>query len=108
MDIATAVKEAFEAAKKASDEYFKKHGEMMGACGFAWVDIGPGTHKVCRYLREHHGADRNIGRPGIHVYNPGGHATQNIDIKEAGAKAFAATLKKHFPELKCWPNSRLD
>jgi len=102
------VKEAQAAAQQATNEFVAKHGDQWGPCGFAWVDIAPANSQLARYLKQTCGAEKNYGRPGVHVWNPSGHSTQSIDAKEAGARAFADVLKKHFPEHRIYANSRLD
>jgi hypothetical protein len=52
----------------------------------------------------------NVGRKhwqkGWSIWNPAGNNTQSMDIKEAGAHAFAQVLNKH--GVDCYSASRAD
>jgi hypothetical protein len=99
-------KEATEAAKKAADEMLARFGGDRLMCGFAWVNVtgvklstklGKEFAK-CGFTKSYHG--------GIDLWNPSGSPVQNIDIKEAGAGAYAEVLRKH--GFSAYPMSRLD
>jgi hypothetical protein len=74
-----------------------------GACGFAWINIHPGTSKAARYAKKY--LDARVGYPSgmqIWVSDFG----QSVELKEAYANAFAAVLRKH--DIKAYAGSRLD
>lgn len=87
------VNQAFEAAKQATEAHLQQHGE--GAyCGFAWVNVKPGTSRIAKYLKSKDLA-RNSYYGGLDVWNPGGSHTQCMLTKEVGARAFAKVLQAH-------------
>jgi len=43
---------------------------------------------------------------GIQLWNPSGSPVQSVDIKEAGAQAYANVLRRY--DIKAFANSRLD
>ena len=107
------VAEAKAAAHEASIEYFntKLGGQDQCACGFAWTGIHSyngkkikGNMKIGRLLAQA-GIRQNWERV-FEIWNPGGLGVQNIDCKEAGARAAAEVFKKHGFEAYC--GSRLD
>ena len=83
---------AVEAARKAEADFVARHGEMA-YCGFAWVKVPvKASTKLGRALK-------TVGfKPayggGLDFWNPGGSFTQSMDVKEAGAQAYAETLKQ--------------
>ena len=83
--------EAIMAAKQAAKDYMDKHGEPM-YCGFAWVNIQPATSKFCRALKAHGLADHTSYYTGYDIWAPCGTPTQSMDVKEAGADAYAKVL----------------
>lgn len=104
--IVATVAAAFQAAKDASTKTYEEMGGDQFACGFAWVNIKPGTSKVAKYLKENYNARRSY-YGGIDVWNPGGLNVQNIDIKEDGAQAFAKVLREQLG-VTAYASSRLD
>ena len=95
---------ALNAARQAEAEFRAKHGEPM-YCGFAWVNIKPGTSKIARTLKQRGLAHKSY-YGGVDVWNPGGSNTQSMDIKEEGARAFADVLTAH--GIKATAMSRAD
>lgn len=84
--------EATVAAQQAEELYRAKHGEP-GYCGFAWVNVPvKASTKLGRVLKEVGFRKSYYG--GLDLWNPGGSFTQSMDIKEEGAQAYAATLRK--------------
>jgi hypothetical protein len=83
--------EAFKAAKEAEAKFIAEHGEMA-YCGFAWVKVYPGNCRMAKYLKNNKLGDTGI-YGGVEVWNPGKSGTQSMDVKEAGAKAFAEVLR---------------
>jgi hypothetical protein len=74
-----------------------------GVCGFAWVNIQPGTCKAARYAKKHFGAKKDYhGGVSIWVYDFG----QSMTRKEAYARAFANTLRDH--GITAYAQSRMD
>jgi len=104
-DIPRIVNEAFAAAKTAEAAYRAKHGEPMWPCGFASVKIKPANSAIARYIKST-GKGRTGYSGGLIVSNPGGSMTQNMDIKEAGADAFAEVLRAY--GVTAYSESRMD
>jgi hypothetical protein len=84
---------AITAARKAEADFVARHGEP-GYCGFAWVKVPvKASTKLGRALKTVGFKKSYSG--GLDLWNPGGNFTQSMDIKEAGAHAYAETLKQH-------------
>ena len=83
---------ATTAAEQAAQDYIAQHGEDW-YCGFAWVTVyEKGSTKLGRALK-------SVGfKPayggGLQLWNPSGHGTQSMSVKEAGASAAARILKE--------------
>lgn len=92
--IATLVKQARDAAVKAETEFRAKHGEPL-YCGFAWVEVyvtRTNSPEAKEFISA--GFRKDICKAKcLSLWNPGGSHTQSMDIKEAGADAFAKVLK---------------
>lgn len=99
------IEKAFESARQASQKKYQEIGGDQLMCGFAWTTIKPGTSRIARLLKERYDAHKDY-YGGISVWNPGGLNVQNIDIKEAGARAFAEILQSN--GVKAYHYSRLD
>ena len=97
--------EGIMAAKQAAKDYMDKHGEPM-YCGFAWVNIQPATSKFCRALKAHGLADHTSYYTGYDIWAPCGTPTQSMDVKEAGASAYAEVLGSY--GIKATMMSRAD
>ena len=83
---------AMSAAEHAEAEFRAKHGEP-GYCGFAWVKVSEkASTKLGRALKTV--GFRKSYNGGLDLWNPGGSGTQSMDIKEAGAEAYAEVLRK--------------
>ena len=83
---------ATSAAERAEVDFRARHGEP-GYCGFAWVKV---SEKASTQLGR---ALKTVGfrksyNGGLDLWNPGGSGTQSMDIKEAGAEAYAEVLRK--------------
>ena len=94
------VTEAKQAAKNAAQAYVddwkaktggNQYGEPM-YCGFAWVNIAPGTSKFARDLKKAGVVRGRSYYGGVDVWNPGGIPTQSMDIKEACADTYVKVL----------------
>jgi soluble lytic murein transglycosylase-like protein len=87
-----AVAEAQQAAAQAAQDYIRQHGEDW-YCGFAWVTVyEKGSTKMGRALLKS-GFKKAYGG-GLQLWNPSGHGTQSMSVKEAGAAAAARVLKE--------------
>lgn len=105
--------EMLEAAKTESEKYFRENlgGQDAYACGFAWVEVYPKYKGNTRQGRAEIEALKALGlekswNKSYQIWNPGGLNCQNVDAKEAGARAAAAVLKKY--GFSAYPASRLD
>lgn len=87
-----AVAEARAAAAQAAEDHIRQHGEDW-YCGFAWVNVyEKGSTRLGRALKKA-GFSRAHGG-GLQWWNPSGHGTQSMSVKEAGAEAAARVLKE--------------
>jgi hypothetical protein len=79
--------------------------EPEGMCGFAWVNVRPGTCSFARWLTKNKLASRSY-RGGVDIWISD--HDQSIARKEAHAEAMAEVLRKHVPGAEIHANSRLD
>ena len=114
MDIEQIKEEMHAAAKAAAQDYLQIHysGRDHGACGFAWIVL-PVQHdgrtregKAERKRIASLGADHHWDGSSFMIWNPAEVGAQNVDCKEAGARAGAEVLKKH--GFEAYARSRLD
>ena len=112
-DITTIRNEMFTEAKRAAAELYSQHGtDNWGACGFAWTTIRPEhkgntkAGKAERKIFEELGFSKDWTGKTYQLWDPAKYAGQNVDVKEAGAVAAAAVLKKY--GFKAYAGSRLD
>jgi len=111
MDIQEIHYEAKCAAAEAARVQAAKWGDQWGMCGFAWVKIY--GHKG-KKIRANSKLGKALAEVGIKkdyegvlsLWDPAGFNTQNMDIKEAGAEAYAEVFKKY--GFDAYPDSRLD
>jgi len=98
--------EAHSAAEREVNALSAKHGDCWGACGFSWVHIHgvKGNSKLGRKLKA--AEVRQDYTRTFQVWNPGGYGGQNIEIKEAGAQAYAKVLKSY--GFTAYAGSRMD
>lgn len=103
-----------DAAMDATDTYINDvlKGEDAFACGFAWVDIYPkfkgntlSGRMERRRIREL-GFELDYTGKRFSLWNPSKSYFQNIDCKEAGARAAAKVLES--VGFEAYANSRLD
>ena len=94
-------------AEKASQDKYREMGGDMYACGFAWVDVyvDRTNSKQAKELIKA-GFRKDYKPKCLSMWNPGGLGVQNIDIKEAGAYAYASYLSSL--GLRAYAGSRLD
>ena len=83
--------EAESVARSVGEQYIAKNGEPF-YCGFAWVNIAPGTSKFARDLRKAGVVRGRSYYGGIDVWNPGGLPKQSMDVKEVAADAYVKVL----------------
>ena len=95
--------EAVEEAKKATEEWLTKyreanpnaeHGEPS-YCGFAWVKTRPATTSFARALKKAGIVDYVSYNGGYDIWNPSDYHGQSMDVKEAGADAYAKVLNSY-------------
>ena len=95
-------------AEQASVDMYNKMGrEDRGFCGFAWVEVyvDRTNSKQAKELIAA-GFEKDYKPKCLSMWNPGDLPVQNIDVKEAGAYAYAAYLKTL--GLTAYSCSRLD
>jgi hypothetical protein len=100
--------EAQLAAQAAVTQYFNEHPGQWYPCGFAWVKIRPARGRFVEMCK-----DKGLGRTddfegGFTIYNPSENATQSMDAKEAGCRAFVEVMKRYYPEMKISARTRID
>lgn len=90
----------------------KYGGKDMYACGFSWVTIYP-EHKgntrdgrAERKILEEMGFRKDWTGKAYEFWNPSKWPGQNVDVKEAGARAAADVLRKY--GFTAYAGSRLD
>ena len=96
-----------ELAVQASQAKYREIGGDRYACGFAWVEVyvDRTNSKEAKELIKA-GFKKDYKPKCLSMWNPGGLPVQNIDIKEAGASAYARYLQGL--GLKAYAGSRLD
>jgi len=106
MDIQAIKNEAQTAAITAEQAFIAQHGEMA-YCGFAWVDVfvARTNSKEAKLLKEI-GFKRDYKPRCLNLWNCGSYNGQSMDVKEAGARAYAAVLQKH--GFRAYMGSRAD
>jgi hypothetical protein len=80
-------------AQDASQAQSLKQGGPRAYCGFAWVEVNVGrtnSRQAKELIRA--GFKKDWKPKYLSMWNPGGHPTQCMMIKEAGADAFANYL----------------
>ena len=112
MDTNAVKNEMTAAAKAAADKTFADIGGDRYACGFAWVTIYPAHKGNTKLGKAERATLRDLGfeldwtGKSFQLWNPSQHPCQNVDTKEAGARAAAIVLKQH--GFKASAGSRLD
>ena len=111
-DLKIILERAQARAQAASEQVYHQLGstDQVGACGFAWVDIVgyegkkiKGNTRIGKMLKSA-GVDQNWNRVFSQWCN--WYGGQSIDIKEAGAQAFADVLRGY--GFEAYAGSRLD
>lgn len=98
--------EAVIAAVAATHDMVNRNPDTWYPCGFAWVNIKPARGKFVSYLKTHHLGSTDSYAGGYTIWNPSKHPTQWMDAKMAGARAFAAVLRKY--DIKATAYERMD
>jgi len=114
IDVAVVKNEMLAAASAAALDHCQRYygGQDAGACGFAWATIYPEHKGNTRAGKAERAVMRDLGfEPdwtgrSFQLWNPSKWGGQNIDVKEAGARAAVAVLKKY--GFKASAGSRLD
>lgn len=114
MDLNAIKEEYTTAARDAADRFFKERlgGVDQYACGFAWVTVYPKHKGNTKPGREERAVLAELGfrkdwtGKAYEVWNPSRHMAQNVDTKEAGARAAAEVLRKY--GFDAYAGSRLD
>jgi hypothetical protein len=112
VDIETIRIEMLTEAANAANQIHTKHGDNWGACGFAWVTIYPKYKgntregKTERKVLKEMGFSKDWTGKSYQFWDPARYGGQNIDVKEAGARAAADVLCKY--GFKAYAGSRLD
>lgn len=75
-----------------------------GACGFAWVNVRPGTSKFAKWLKESGNARADSYYGGVTIWISS--YNQSVQKKEAHAEAMAKVLRDN--GIKAYAASRLD
>ena len=106
MDIQSIHNEAKTAAIQAENAYLSQHGEPM-YCGFAWVDVfvDRTNSKEAKELLKI-GFKKSWRAKCLNLWSPGGYNGQSMDVKEAGAHAYAEVLSKY--GFKAYMGARAD
>ena len=106
----TQVQIVLHQAKKAAEQAgiiaYAQIGER-DACGFAWVSVFKvrSNSRLGKLLMAN-GFSR-AWNGGLQLWNPSGHGTQSISVKEAGANVYASYLKNQLG-IEAYSGSRVD
>ena len=120
IDANTVATQANNAANIAKDAYLTKWKESTGGneygepmyCGFGWVQCTPENKgntrlgKQERAVLEAMGFKKDWTGKSYQLWNAGGYAGQSMDVKEAGAQAYADVLRT--AGFKAYMGSRAD
>ena len=106
MDIQAIHKEAQTAAINAEQAFIAQHGEPM-YCGFAWVDVfvARTNSKEAKALADV-GFKKSYRPKTMNLWTCGNYHGQSMDVKEAGASAYAEVLSKY--DFRAYCGSRAD
>lgn len=106
MDYQAIHNEAHQAAVQAENAYLAQYGERA-YCGFAWVDVfvERTNSKDAKGLLAA-GFRKSWQPKTINLWTCGDYHGQSMDVKEAGAQAYAEVLRKH--GFRAYMGSRAD
>ncbi len=106
LQVQNACNEAAIQARTAAKAFYDTHGEH-DACGFAWVDVyGVRSNSRLGKTLQSFGFRKDYSGS-LQLWNPSGSATQSVNIKEAGAEAYAKVITEKLG-IKAYAGSRLD
>ena len=106
MNIQAIRNEAYQAAVQAENAYLAQYGERP-YCGFAWVDVFVDrTNSTEAKLLKEIGFKRDYKPKCLNMWKPGAYNGQSMDVKEAGAHAYAEVLSKY--GFKAYMGARAD
>lgn len=120
IDTQTITLQAEQACRKAQQQFLdnwvnttggNSYGEPM-YCGFAWVTVYPEhkgntrAGKAERAVLAQMGFRKDWTGKAYELWNPTGYAGQSMDVKEAGAQAYAEVLRG--AGFKAYMGSRAD
>ena len=96
-----------KAAELAANEYLQTYGEHPFNCGFSSVvAVVKGNTKLGKsFIKQ--GFEKHYGG-GYYLWNPSGNMTQDLSVKAAGTNAYISVINKYMPDVKLYPNNRLD
>jgi len=99
-----------EASRKAAEKARELNATLGQAwpCGFAWVNIS-GVKLSTRQGKEFAklGFRKAYGYPNtVQLWNPSGHPTQNMDVKEMAADVYAEVFRQ--AGFNAFAGSRMD
>lgn len=80
-------------AQLATKDYILENGEHPFNCGFAWVVVKGARGNKAKMLKEF-GFSKRYDGPGLSLWNPSNHHTQDMSAKMAGAEVFAKELRE--------------
>ena len=104
--VQNACNEAAIQARTAAKAFYDTHGDH-DACGFAWVNVwGVRSNSRLGKTLQSYGFRKDYSGS-LQLWNPSGSATQSINIKEAGAEAYARVITQRLG-IKAYAGSRLD
>jgi hypothetical protein len=102
-----ALNEAGVQARSAAKQFLQTHGDR-DCCGFAWVNVyGVRSNSKLGKALQCFGFRKDY-TGSLQIWNPSGHGTQSISVKEAGAYAYAEVLKQKLGLEKVYAGSRMD
>ena len=106
MTTQTIFDEAKNAATQAEQSFIAKHGEMA-YCGFAWVDVfvERTNSKEAKELLAV-GFRKSYRPKTLCLWTCGSYHGQSMDVKEAGAQAYAEVLQHY--GFRAYMGSRAD
>ena len=105
--VQNACNEAAQQARTAAKIAYVQVGER-DACGFAWVNVwGVRSNSKLGKALQTFGFRKDY-TGSLQLWNPSGHHTQSISVKEAGAYAYAKVLQEKLGLEKVYAGSRMD
>jgi len=102
------------AAKKAVRDFLSNWNEKTGGneygepmyCGFSWVDVKVRSNSKLGKAMLNTGFEKSWERGYLNMWNPADYHGQSMDVKQAGARAYAQILRNH--GIEAYAGSRAD